>query len=344
MDEGIRKRHVTLRDVALAAGVSTMTVSNVLLGRVGRMSAQTKERIESEIARLDYRPNSTARGLRTAAWQSIGMLIVDDEPAFLVGSFMTNIVAGLSNHLSAQNHTMVLQGVNPANFSNALFVRDIRTDGICSYLSGSDKSRGAAIEALLQLRQPVVVFQETLQFPGKDFCNIRLDDRAGGRMLAEEVVGAGAKRLVMLVPRLYWPGIAERVAGVRQVVQRASGVTLRLIKSPGIQFEPVQQTVARDIEEHGVPDAILAANDHMGIAVLKFLPTKGLMVPRDVLVTGFNAFDFLQYSDPILTSVRSPAYEMGARGGQEMLERLRTGRFAQSEVVLPVSLQRGGST
>ena len=344
MDAENRKRHVTLRDVAEAAGVSTMTVSNVLLGRVGRMSPQTRERIEAEITRLDYRPNSTARGLRTAAWQSIGMLIVDDAPTFLSGSFMTNIVAGLSNQLNAQNHTLVLQGVTTGKLSGALFVRDIRTDGICGYLSGNDASRQATIETLLNLRQPIVVFQETLRFPGRDFCSVRLDDRAGGRMLADEVIGAGAKQLVMLVPRLYWPGIAERVAGVRERVQAHGSVTLRLLKSPGTAFETVQQAVARDIDTHGVPDAILAANDQMGIAVLKLLPSKGLIVPRDVLVTGFNAFEFLHYSDPVLTSIRSPAYEMGARGAQEMLERLRTGQFAAPEIVLPVTLQRGGST
>ena len=345
MDAENRKRHVTLRDVAEAAGVSTMTVSNVLLGRVGRMSPQTKERIETEIARLDYRPNSTGRGLRTAAWQSIGMLIVDDAPAFLAGSFMTNIVAGLSNQLNAQNHTLVLQGVAPGQFTSALFVRDIRTDGICGYLSGNDSVRQATIQALLHLRQPIVVFQETLRFPGHDFCSVRLDDRAGGRMLAEEVIGAGARRLVMLVPRLYWPGIAERVAGVREVVQaHRAEISLRLLKSPGTGFDTVRQAVARDIDDHGVPDAILAANDQMGIAVLKLLPGKGLIVPRDVLVTGFNAFDFLHYSDPVLTSIRSPAYEMGARGAQEMLERLRTGQFSAPEIVLPVSLQRGGTT
>jgi LacI family transcriptional regulator len=343
MDAENRKRHATLRDVAQAAGVSTMTVSNVLLGRTTRMSPQTKQRIEAEIARLDYRPNSTARGLRTAAWQSIGMLIVDDSPTFLTGRFMTNIVSGLSNHLNGQGHTLVLQGTAPAQIASALFVRDIRTDGICSAISGSDAARRATIEVLLQLRQPILLFQETLRFPGSDYCTVSIDNRGGGRMVAEAVVKAGARTLVMLVPQVDWPGIAERIAGVSEVAETA-GARLRVVRSPNAGFDAVQRTVTAEIERHGVPDALLAANDQMGIAALKLLQRQGLEIPRDVLVTGFNGFEILQYTDPVLTSIRSPAYEMGVRCAQEMLHRLQTGRFSAPEIVLPVSFLPGGST
>lgn len=339
------KQRATLHDVAAAAGVSTMTVSNLLRGRLERMSGKTRARIERAIARLGYRPHSTARSLRTSEWRSIGMLIADDAPTFLGGGFMTNLVAGLSNYLSERDYALLLQGVQVKAVRNSLLLRDIRTDGICAFLSGSDASRRASIDALLQLRQPLVVFQETLRFPGQDLCVIRLDDRAGGRMLAQEVIRAGARRLVMLVSRFHWPGIAERTAGVRQAVRaHGQGTALRILRSPTMQFDDVQATLARDLDLHGLPDAVLAGNDHMGIAAMKLLKGRGVSIPGEVLVTGFNAFEFWPYTDPLLTSVRSPAYEMGARGGQALLERLRTGSFASREIVFPVELQRGGST
>ena len=273
------------------------------------------------------------------------MLIADDAPTFLGGGFMTNLVAGLSNHLSERDYALLLQGVKIKAFQSALLVNDIRTDGICCFLSGSDASRRASIEAMLQLGQPIVVYQETLCFPSSDFCVVRLDDRGGGRMLAQEVVRAGAKRLVMLVPRFHWPGIAERVTGVRQFVrENGSRVTLRVLKSQSLLFHDIRATLARDIEKNGTPDAVLVGNDHMGIAAIKLLKGRGFEIPRDVLVTGFNAFEFSPYTDPVLTTVRSSVYEMGVRGAHEMLERLRTGSFASNEIVYPVELQLGGST
>ena len=82
----------------------------------------------------------------------------------------------------------------------------------------------------------------------------------------------------------------------------------------------------------------------MGIAAMKLMAVRKLKVPNDIVITGFNAFEFSQYTSPVLTTVRSPAYELGARGGVEILHRLKEGRFSQAEIVYPVELQKGGST
>ena len=76
----------------------------------------------------------------------------------------------------------------------------------------------------------------------------------------------------------------------------------------------------------------------MGIAAMRLLADKGLNVPEDVFVSGFNAFQFRSYTEPRLTSVISPAYDMGARAGSELLQRLTVGVFADPEIVLPTCL------
>ena len=82
----------------------------------------------------------------------------------------------------------------------------------------------------------------------------------------------------------------------------------------------------------------------MGISAMKLLAARGIKIPDQVIITGFNAFEFWQYTDPVLTTVHSPAYEIGARGGEEILKRLAQGSFAQADIVYPVELQRGDST
>ena len=149
----------------------------------------------------------------------------------------------------------------------------------------------------------------------------------------------------MLVPSTIWPAIEERVAGVKDVVRKAGmGSKLRIVPCGNADFRDTQAALGEEIAQGGVPDAILAGNDQMGIAAMKLIAARGLAVPGDVAITGFNAFEFWQYTEPMLTTIRSAAYEMGALGGDELLKRLTAGQFERREIVLPVVLQRGGST
>jgi LacI family transcriptional regulator len=340
-----RPGNATIRDVALAAGVSAMTVSNLINERAGTMRAETRKRIEAEIKRLGYRPHSMARGLRLARQLFVGMIIIDEQPHYLADPFTTHIVAGLSNQLNSKGYGLLLQGLSAKSFRSSPLIRGIRTDAICIMLSGSDASRRSIVDALLALGQPLVVFQDTLRFPRADLCTIRQADRAGGRMVGAHVLELGAQRLAMLVPGVHWPAISERVKGVQDAIRnRAASAELRVIECGDGELRDTQAALDRDTGEHGLPDAIIAGNDQMGIAAMKLMASRNLMVPRDIAITGFNAFEFWQYTSPVLTTVRSPAYEMGARGGIEILKRLGDGRFERSEIVYPVELQSGGST
>jgi LacI family transcriptional regulator len=152
---------VTLREVAQAAGVSPMTVSNFINRKFQLMRPETAKRIGREVEQLGYRPQFTGRGLRTAKRFSIGMLIVDERPTFLADPFITQIVGGLTNCLNLQGYGLLLQGVRAQEFRDATFFRDARTDGLCVFLSGSEARRGAMLDHIRALGEAVVAFEET---------------------------------------------------------------------------------------------------------------------------------------------------------------------------------------
>lgn len=337
--------HVTLRDVAIAAGVSPMSVSNFINDRRGAMRQETRDRIQVEIERLGYRPHTVARNLRLSRRLSIDMVIIDDAPLYLADPFTTHVVAGLSNCLNRRGYGLQLQGISAEAFPDSPLVRNIRSDGLCVQLSGSAESRRAIIAKLLRLGQPMVVFQETFKFRGADLCIIRQADREGGSMVAREALRRGAKRVVMLVPEVTWPAIGERVAGAREVIEATQPAPrFEIVGCGKADYNDTQKALGLHIDANGYPDAILAGNDQMGIAAMKLMAAHGRRVPNDVVITGFNAFEFWQFTDPVLTTIHSPAYEMGARGGEEILARLDSGSFDRREIVFPVELQRGGST
>jgi LacI family transcriptional regulator len=339
------RRRATLREVAAAVGVSAMTVSNFVNGRFDSMSEETRARLEDAVARLNYRPHSSGRGLRTAARLSIGMIILDESPTFLADPFITQVVAGLSNALNQHAYGLVLQGLTSREFSNSRLIRDLRTDGICVMLSGAAPERNAILDILLGLHEPIVLFQEPAPSGATDLCAIRQDDRCGGQLLTRHVLDCGARRLLFMRPSLTWPAILERLKGVRDTLKADRGEgTVEVLHCGDGGLQEAEAILGAYVRKHGFPDALMGGNDQLGIAALKLVLSRGRRAPEDVLVTGFNAFEFWRYTEPLLTTVPSPAYELGARGGAEIVERLRTGVFAAREIVFPLSLRVGGST
>ncbi|MBV8107008.1 MAG: substrate-binding domain-containing protein [Hyphomicrobiales bacterium] len=177
-----------------------------------------------------------------------------------------------------------------------------------------------------------------------DAISVRQDDRGGGAMLARHVLAQGCRRLLYLKEAHPWPALENRERGICSAVAEfdgdASAVSLSC-ESAGIV--EAQAAFAAYAEAGGLPDAVLAGNDQIGIAVLKWLAEWDIAVPDRVRVTGFNAFDFWRFPTPTLTTVRSPAYALGETAAANLLQRLNVGDFMQRDVILAVALEPGGS-
>jgi LacI family transcriptional regulator len=107
------KRRVTLTDVAVAAGVSVTTASNVVNGRLQMMSAATRARVENAMRVLKYRPDEGARSLRLAQKRTIGLIVVDDSPRFLTDAMNTNIIAMSAPAFRSSCRTAAASAMNP---------------------------------------------------------------------------------------------------------------------------------------------------------------------------------------------------------------------------------------
>src|SRR5262249_11173295 len=113
-------RRITMRDVAEHAGVSLMTVSNFLTGRAVPMKKETRDKVAAAVENLNYRPHYSGRSLRRSQHLSIGLLIVDFSKTYLADAFTTYLVAGLSNYLSEHGYRLIMQGLQPSQFEEAL--------------------------------------------------------------------------------------------------------------------------------------------------------------------------------------------------------------------------------
>src|SRR6202522_1222175 len=123
-----------MNDVAKEAGVSDQTVSNFVRAKPVRL--KTRKLVEEAIARLNYRPNLSARSLRLSEEYSVGIVIADNDPEYLNDPFISRLVSGLSNYLSSLDYTLDVQGVAPERFGNATILRKVRKAALCAILCG----------------------------------------------------------------------------------------------------------------------------------------------------------------------------------------------------------------
>lgn len=335
----------TLRDVAEFAGVSLMTASRVANGKVEKVRPETRRKVEEAVAALGYRPNLQGRGLRLSRSQSVGMLILDPLPTFLSDPFTTQVVAGLSNHLSERDYSLNIQGVSPKELERALPLRMHGVDALCVFCSGSAAFRRRVIRMLQARGQPAILLQESLPPPGGDICVISQDDFGGSIALARHVVERGARRLALLVPTIHWPAIAERKRGVESYLRSLdTGITLDVVSCQSSQFMDVQTSLSRYLSSEKRPDAILAGNGQIAVGAMHLLARGSIRIPEEMRLATFHGFEFRYYTDPVLTAVRSPAYELGYLAGEEIIRRLTVGSFAAPKIQLPVDIEIGGST
>lgn len=336
-------RPMTIKDVAREAGVSVMSVSNVLNGR-GRISEATANHIREVVNRLGYRPSVAARRLRLSRQWTIGMVIVVEDPDFLSDPFITAQVTGLTNYLTANSYSLILRGIKPSDFQTAGLFQGIEADGLVAILSGASEQREWFIQELSMLRVPIVLMQEQSLPDGPDSAIIRQDDFQGGRLIGEHLIATGARNCWILVPQAEWAAMHARKFGAETALAEAGLPELKVVRCGDESFDVTYKTTLSALTKGPAPDAIIGGNDQMAIAAMKACRDFGLKVPDEVQITGFNAFEIWRYVDPVLTTVRSAAHALGERAAQELISRLQTGQFAQRDVVLSVTFQPGKST
>jgi LacI family transcriptional regulator len=334
---GATGNSVTLRDVARAAGTSAMTVSNVVNGRAGQVGADLRARVEATCSRLGYRPHSGARQLRVNRHMSVGVIIADASPHYLSDPFTAAVLAGLNDAFSAEGYTVALHSAPPHDVGRLPPLRRISTDGVMLMTSGRPTVRRKLIARIAGLGQPLVLIQDELPRGLTDACSLLQDDRGGACEIARHLLAEPAAHAVMLVPEISWPAMERRQAGIlAELALAAAPPRFHVVTCGDESFEATQAALATHCRHNGYPDIIIGGNDRMAIAAMKWLVSRGRRVPDDVRVTGFNGFDFWRYANPELTTVRSPAFELGETGARAMLTRLQTGRFPFRDRILPV--------
>lgn len=339
------RSRVTLRDVAEAAGVSVQTVSNVVNGRADRMAPKTRARIEDVIDELRYHPNNAARGLRSSKTMTVAFIVLDAHSAFLADPLTDLLIAGVGDVALERGYGVLIQGARPGSRDRHLLapLHEARVDGAFVLLSGEPNTRREILGDLENIGKPFVVFDE---HPTSDaLLSVRADQYTGAVRLVEYLVGRGHRRIGFIAARVPWPVVEDRFAGYRDALARAGiaeDVTLQRFEGK-YQPDGGHRMMQELIDMADPPTAVVCGSDLLAIGAIGSTRQRGLRVPEDIAICGFNDFTFAEFFEPPLTTVRVPGYEMGRAGAKMLLDRLDGRPHENEQIVFPVELRVRGS-
>lgn len=317
----------TMAMVAELAGVSKITVSRALRGSE-LVRPELRERIARIATESGYRMNVAARSLRTRRTQTIAVVIEQlarhDRP--ITDPLLLTMIGGLLEVLTPADHAILLTTVDHFLGSSA-----IGADGVVVLGQGEG---GRSLSRFETIGLPLVAWGAPV--PGIAIPVIGSDNRQGGRLAAEHLIAAGRKRLLFLGDAQH-PEVANRLEGVRDILS-ASEATLAAPVPCAFSMEAGAQAV-RDALDSGTRfDAIIAVSDFIAAGACDALMARGIAVPGEVAIVGFDDTPIAAAHRPSLTSVRQDAAAAGRALGAAILALVEGEGSDSATVPLPVEL------
>ena len=334
----------TLRDVAADAGVHPATASRALNpGTRALVNEDTARRVLESAARLGYRPNPIARGLKTNRSYTIGVVVPD-----LRNPLFPPIARGVEERLEPSGYTSLLANTDNDPEREKLSFEALRARQVDGVITGTARRHHPLLRELCDTGLPVV--QVNRRMDDDDIPSVVADDIAGVRLAIDHLAELGHTQIGHVAGSLEVSTGQQRLDGFLQAMaDRGLEVDGRLTPTALNYSEAEGYRLTRALLQGGAPfTAILAGNDLMALGCIDALREAGLGVPDDVSVVGFNDMDWSGRFAPPLTTVRVPHYELGVQAAALMLERLSTGDAVPAHpakhIVLPVEMVVRGST
>lgn len=327
----------TIKEVAELAGVSVGTVSHVITGSIP-VTEPLRRKVQAAIKKLDYHPNHIARSLKTSKTRTLGIIVPD-----LTISFFPQVIRGAEAAARARNYTLIaVNSDDHAERQKELLslLRSQRVEGILLVVAAEPTSTGQ-ISQMIEAGIPVVYLD---RIPDREEVDsVSGEDLRAAEMAVEHLLASGHRRIAIATGPQTLRNEQRRLLGYQQALARA-GVAAEdgLIWEGNFRPEDVAAIcVARLRDGARRPEAILSTNGPTGLGVLRAFRDCGLRTPQDIAFVTFDELTMDELFTPSITTVVQPAYEIGFRAAQILLERIENAnaQSASFTVRLPATLR-----
>ncbi|MEU4197455.1 LacI family DNA-binding transcriptional regulator [Kribbella sp. NPDC026611] len=295
-----QQKRTTVADVARLAGVSAMTVSNVL-NAPHRVSPPTVQTVRAAIKELGYTPNHAARALSSGRSQVIGLpLYFEDEENPGLGGFLHGLLGGLVNAAAKSGYGVHVTTPTEGATEIDLYEKLIAAQQVDALVVLETMPHDERIEFLSRRRFPFVAFGRTAAQQRQ--CWVDVDNETSMAGIAQHLTSTGRSRAIYLATDSPLPWVHQRQDGF---VREFAATTVQSFDS--------MEAVAAYVATTELPDAFVADNDAYAVVAMRALLQRGVRVGEDVAVTGFNDFPFASMLDTPLTTARIPLRDIATR-------------------------------
>jgi LacI family transcriptional regulator len=321
-----------IRDVAKRAGVAPITVSRCI-NNSGYCSPETRARVEAAISELGFVPNRLASGLRSKRSNTLALVLTD-----ITNPFFTTIARGVEDIASEAGYTVIFCNTDESVSKEKMYLQMLlekRVDGILLVpaLSGLD-----SVALIKKQHTPIVVLDRRV--PDLQTDVVRCDSEGGAYELTRLLLSLGHREIAIINGPSGVSTSEDRLCGYRRALTEA-GITTNTRREYYGAFtqESGFEMTYKALAETQKPTALFATNNFIAFGALKALQELGFHVPDDIAIVGFDDLPSALVTFPFLTVASQPAYEMGRRAIEILLDKLggRTSDQYQ-EVVLPAEI------
>jgi len=296
----------SIKDVAVHAGVSVGTVSNVL-NHPSRVSSATVTRVQTSISELGFVRNDAARQLRAGESRTIALLVFD-----AANPFFTALARGAEDAATEEGYSVILANSSESQEREHSYLdlfEEQRVRGILVSPYGEVEER---LSALKKFGIPSVLVDRVSE--KQLFSSVSVDDHAGGSIAAKHLLNLGRTKLGFVGGPLEIPQVADRLQGAKDALRLTPTATLTVFETSATTVlegrRAGEEISALPRDER--PTALFAANDLVAIGLLQALVATGsLQVPEDIAIVGYDDIDFATSAIVPLTSIRQPSALMG---------------------------------
>ena len=322
---------VTMKDIAKAAGVSVVTVSKIVNKQDRYISEETRQRVLEIIKASGYVPNSAARSLKTKSSHTIGFILPD-----ISNPYYPEIARGIEDEARSRGYAMIICNTDndvEEEKKAVAFLNSKMVDGVIY----THSIAGSNNKIVKKIETPLVVVDRRVIGVREGVGKVYVDTEAAMHTSTSHLLEKGCKHIALIsAPH---NGFDDRVEGYFRAIKEA-GIRRdnRLVYLGQYDVETGYNAIEQFVAQGLHFDGVSCSNDLIALGVMRALNKHKIRVPEDVKVVGFDDIAFARISTPALTTVRQPAYEMGKKAAEMIIDYITEGK-QMGECELPFALQ-----
>ena len=322
---GDSEKKVTIYDIASRANVSISTVSRVFNGNPS-VSRKTRKKVEKIIEELHYIPNALARGLAHQSSRTVGLIVSD-----ISNPFFADTINGIESILYNEGFTILLSNTYYSAEKEEMYITQMlekRVEGMIIFSAYPQDNRW--IERAKNI-VPVISVQSALK--GLDCVNTTDED--GAYEAVDYLIKLGHKNIAFLVYDYKTSTIIDRMKGYIKA-HKNNGLTVNKDYIIASKFTPCcGYYMTRELlEKYPEVTAIFAHNDKIALDAYLAVQSKGLKIPEDISIVGYDDIETASLVRPKLTTVSQPFYEIGRNAAELLLKRIKDNKWSTHQTIL----------